>query len=218
MAQTLTVPAIITYASVNPTSGTFTDFTYNSFASLDEADEYHTRRLNNNAYVVADVSTRTSALYWATDILDRQVWIGGPTNDLQTLSWPREFVSTRSTINGGSRVGLYREEINSTRTLLGTSVQYFDKFAIPNFMKDATAELALYLIERAADGSNSVSQYGDQLSNLSLGGLSLQLRENPDYVTDLPYQVYHIISDFMKQVKEFDPSLKQVQSIKLFRR
>ena len=76
-------------------------------------------------------------------------------------------------------------------------------------MKDATAELANYLILRAGSGKDEVSQYTDQLSSLSLGGgaVALNFREDTKYITDMPYQVYHIVSDFLREVTEYDPSI-----------
>jgi|TARA_B110000211_G_C14053841_1_gene542423 hypothetical protein len=214
MTQSLTIPAIITYAD-EITSGVVNS--YNSFASLDEADYYHARRLANNAYVAATESTRTSALYWATDILNRQVWIGAPEDADQKLAWPRSFVPSRNTINQGSRAGLYRSEVEKALNLT-LYTQFLDNKTIPDFIKDATAELALYLIERGNSGATTVSQYDDQLSNLSLGGLSLQLRENTEYLTDMPYQVHRIVSDFLKSVKESDPAIRQVHSVSINRR
>ena len=92
---------------------------------------------------------------------------------------------------------------------------------IPDFLKEATAELALYVIERAAVGVTGVSQHDDELTSLSLGSLSLNFQDKSnqsDYVTDMPYQVYHIVSDFLKAVKESDPSMPQVQTVNLTRR
>ena len=214
MTQALTIPAIITYAD-ELISGVANSC--NSFSSLDEADLYHTRRLGNNAFVVADIDTRTSALYWATDILNRQIWIGTPSSSTQKLAWPRKYVPTRNTINleTTSSRRRSRHERDENLTLFS---QWQDSTLIPEFIKDATAVLALYLIEREAAGVTTMSQYDDSLSNLTLGGLSLELRESPEYLTDMPYQVYFIVRDLLKAVKESDPSIKSVQSISLTRR
>ena len=214
MTQSLTIPAIITYAD-ELVSGEFNS--YNSFCSLDEADLYHSRRLGNSAFLTADLDTRTSALYWATDILNRQVWIGTPESSTQKLSWPRKYVPTRNTINLVS-TGTSRRRNRERDENLTLFTQYLDSTLIPEFLKDATSELALYLIEREASGLTTASQYDDQLSSLSLGGLSIQLNENPEYASDMPHQVYHIVSDFLKSVKESDSSVKQVQSVNLTRR
>lgn len=211
---TLTLPTVITYAD-ELVSGVLNS--YNTFCSIEEGDMYHTRRLGNNAYVTATEDTRTSALYWATDILNRQIWIGTPESSVQKLAWPRKYVPTRNTINLESTSSRRRSRHERDENLTLFS-QWMDSTLIPDFLKDATAELALYLIERDAAGVTTVSQYDDALSNLSLGGLSLQLRENPEYLTDMPHQVHFIVSDFLKSVKEADPSIKSVQSINLTRR
>jgi hypothetical protein len=214
MTQSLTIPAIVTFAD-ELVSGVANS--YNSFCSLDEADLYHARRLGNNAFVTADIDTRTSALYWATDILNRQVWIGTPEDSTQKLAWPRKYVPTRNTINLAS-TGSSRRRNRERDENLTLFTQYLDSLLIPEFIKDATAELALYLIEREASGATTVSQYDDQLSSLTLGGLSLEMNENADYLTDMPHQVFHMVSDFLKSIKESDPSIKQVQSVNLTRR
>jgi hypothetical protein len=210
----LTIPDIVTYAD-ELVSGVTNS--YNSFSSLDEADSYHTRRLGNNAFVMADIATRTSALYWATDILNRQMWIGTPESSIQKLAWPRKYVPTRNTINleATSSRRRSRHERDENLTLFS---QWQDSTLIPEFVKDATAELALYLIERYEAGNTTVSQYDDSLANLTLGGLSLQPRENADYLTDMPYQVHFIVSDFLKSVKESDPSISLVRTVNLTRR
>ena len=214
MAQSLPIPTIITYADELVSED---ENSYNSFCSLDEADLHHTRRLGANAYVVADVDTRTSALFWATDILNRQIWIGTPNSPNQKFSWPRKYVPTRNTINlevTSSR----RRTIHERDENLTLFSQWMDSTVIPEFLKEATAELALYVIERAEIGLTSVSQYDDDLTSLNLGSLSLSFGEKSDYVTDMPYQVYNIVSDFLKMVKETDPSLPRITSLNLTRR
>ena len=184
----------------------YPDSDYNCFCSLTEADTYHGRRLGNDLWRNANEDTRTSALFHATDILHRQKWIGAPTIYEQKLSWPRRFVPNRLSINQGFTGDLEYIDINTPVSL---TFRYLADNEIPEFLVDATAELANYLIQRAASGKNEVSQYTDQLSSLSLGGgaVSLAFREDNDYITDMPYQVLHIIKDFLREVTEFDPSL-----------
>jgi len=245
MSQFITIPEIITYedddfivtsvvqgvATLTSQSSSSTVITvpggvndtgrtkvaYNCFTNLNNADDYHARRLNNTVWRTADEDTRTSALFWATDILHRQSWIGAPTVYEQALTWPRRFVPNRNSILQGFSGQL---EYIDTNAPVGLTFKYFDDQSMPKFLQDATAELALYLIKRANSGKDEVSQYTDQLSSLSLGGgaVNLAFREDNDYITDMPYQVYHIISDFLKEVKEFDPSVKAVRSVSLHRR
>ena len=212
MATNFTVPAIVLYTNdttVNKTS-------YNSFVSLDEADVYHGRRLNNTVWRSADEDTLTSAIYNATDILHRQKWIGAPKDYDQALSWPRRFVPNRNSINQGFTGDLEYIDINTPVSL---TFRYLTDVEIPQFLKDATAELANYILVRSASGKNEVSQYTDQLQNLSLGGgaISLNFREDAKYVTDMPHQVLNIIKDFLREVTEFDPSIQGAYSSPLIR-
>ena len=197
-----TIQPIVLYPNDSATGYT----TYNSFSSLEEADTYHGRRLNNPTWRTADEDTRTSALFHATDILHRQKWIGAPTIYTQALSWPRRFVPNRLSINQGFTGDLEYIDINTPVSL---TFRYLEDNSIPEFLKDATAELANYLLARSDSGKNEVSQYTDQLSSLSLGGgaVALNFREDAKYITDMPYQVLNIIKDFLREVTEFDPSV-----------
>lgn len=205
-----TVPDIIEYATNSST--------YNCFVSLDEADEYHARRLNNTEWRTGDEDTRKSALFWATDILNRQFWIGAPTKYDQNLTWPRRHVPNRNSILQGFRGDL---EYVDKSVPLGMTYEYFDSEEIPEFLKQACSELALYLIKRTNSGKDEASIYADGLESLSLGGgaVNLNFRENEyTFMVDMPANVYQMIRDFLKEVKELDPSVQAVQSISLHRR
>ena len=203
MAEIL-IPEELTYfASDTTAEKSF----YNTFCTQDEANEYHGRRLNNAAWVQADEDTVQKALYHATDILHRQKWIGAPTGYEQSLAWPRRFVPNRLSLNQGFRGDLEYIDINTPVSL---TFRYIADDIMPEFLIHATAELANYLIVRSNSGKNEVSQYTDQLSELSLGSgaVALKFREDNNYLTDMPYQVYHIIKDFLAEVTEFDPSIR----------
>ena len=212
MASNFTIPAIVLYE--NDTSPQKTQ--YNCFVSLDDADVYHGRRLNNDVWRNADEDSITSALYHATDILHRQKWIGAPKDYDQALSWPRRFVPNRNSINQGFTGDLEYIDINTPVSL---TFRYLDDQSTPQFLKDATAELANYILVRAGSGKNEVSQYTDQLQNLSLGGgaISLNFREEAKYLTDMPHQVLNIIKDFLREVTEFDPSIQGAYTSPLVR-
>lgn len=186
---------------------------YNSFCDLIEADDYHARRLNNSDWRSATEETKNSALYHATDILHRQKWMGSPTATGQALAWPRKYVPNRLTLsrNDGLIVDNY--------DYLESSVEYLDENSVPLFLRDATAELANYLMVRAGAGKNEVSQYSDQLSNLSLGGgaVELSFREEAKYVTDMPHQVFHIIKDFLTEITEIDESVRGAYTASIIR-
>jgi hypothetical protein len=202
---TFYIPDIITYSEDTAN--------YNCFCSLDSADDYHARRLNNDAWRQADVESRISALFNATDILHRQKWLGAPTTYSQALAWPRRYVPNRLSMNQGFSGNI--ETIDSSSLL--TSFEYLGDEAIPQFLIDATSELANYLLLRSKSGKNEVSQYSDQLSSLTLGGMSMTFREEEDYFTDMPHQVLHIVKDFLKEISESDPSVSSAYSTPLRR-
>ena len=212
MANSIIIPTEVTYAD----DITLQKTRYNTFCTLLEADTYHGRRLNNSGWNTADEDTRQSAIYHATDILHRQKWIGAPTNYEQSLSWPRRFVPNRLSINQGFSGDLEYIDINTPVSL---TFRYIPDDLMPQFLIDATSELANYLLQRAGSGKNEVSQYTDQLSSLSLGGgaVNLSFREDNDYITDMPYQVLHIVKDFLREVTEFDPGLMGAYSSPLTR-
>jgi len=207
-STTITVPAgNLTTSSVKVVYNCFTDLTF--------SDLYHSRRLNNDVWRTADEDTRTSALFWATDILNRQAWLGAPKDYDQALSWPRDFVPNRNSLNQGYRGKRDHLDIENASSL---SFTYLEDDTTPKFLQDACAELALYLIKRSNSGKDEMSQYTDQLSTLSVGGISLGFREEDSYITDMPYQVYYMIRDFLGEVRELDPSVKSLQTVSLSRR
>lgn len=183
-----------------------TKVVYNSYTSLIFADEYHGRRLNNTVWRTADEDTRTSALFWATDILNRQSWVGQPFAYAQALSWPRQWVPNRNYALKGGVDPLTLTDISSTLTEFP---QYLSDTTIPPFLMDATAELALYLIKRSETSTDEVAQYTDQLSSLTLGSVSLNFRGDSEVsASDMPQNVYQLIRDFLSEVKELDSNMK----------
>ena len=199
------------------TIGTMTEYVnsnlaYNTFCGLDAADIYHGRRLNNSLWRNADVDTRTSALFYATDILNRQDWIGNPVSYTQSLNWPRNYVPNRLSANRKwNKTGIF-DDYDAIY-----SVQYLTSTAIPQEIQDATASLALYLIERADDGKGGSDSSSDQLANLTLGSLSMQFREDDTYISDIPNNVYFEIKDFLNSISEGDPSILGAGSVRLRR-
>lgn len=202
----MSVPTPITYADNSAT--------YNTFCSIDEADSYFDRRLGDSDWSSANTDDKSSALYWATDILHRQSWLGAPKDYEQNYAWPRRYVPNRLSISQGFRGDLEYIDVNTPMSL---TFKYLDDSTIPDFLKDATSELALYLLKRVDSGKDGVSRYKDQLSSLKVGSINLNFREDENYLTDLPYQVHHIISDFLKEVKESDSALKGAYSVRLNR-
>ncbi len=104
----------------------------NSYATLAEATAYHAQTLNAATWTTASDVNKEIALQWATRLLDEQVdWAGDIVTETQALRWPR--------------AGVYTPD----RMLLSSTV-------IPNFLKQATAELAKQLLasDRTAESSS----------------------------------------------------------------
>lgn len=94
----------------------------NSYATLAEADTFHSMRLHADAWTDADDSEQTVALQMATRLLDQWFeWTGFTSTNTQALLWPRSGV-------------------------VGVNGYLEDNTAIPDRVRDATAELAMHLL------------------------------------------------------------------------
>lgn len=102
---------------------------YNSFVSLEEADDYHEMRLHNTDWTGATVETKQKALMWATNLLNNLKWKGLLASATQPLQWPRQNLSYYEEDDFGQVIYV---EVSSTEP--------------PIEIKMGTAELALYLI------------------------------------------------------------------------
>ena len=95
----------------------------NAYCSLDEAEAFFEERLHKAAWDNAADEDKEAALIWATRLLDETVlWNGRPASADQPLAWPRHGVVDPK--------GLEIEEDE-----------------IPPFLKRATAEFAMHLIQ-----------------------------------------------------------------------
>jgi hypothetical protein len=109
----------------------------NSYCTLAEAETYFESRLHKDDWTSASDDTKNAALVWATQLLDDLVdWVGGKYTESQALRWPRWAV--------------YDQD--------GYVVSWT---SIPQFLKDATAELAMHLINNdivTDDGTKGFSE------------------------------------------------------------
>ena len=141
----------------------------NSYCTLAEAEAYHETRLHNTAWTAADDATKKKALIWATRLLDEQIeWEGFATHfDTQVLQWPR--------------MALYYPGYDNVYDMLGRAI---GEDEIPQRLKNAQAELALYLISAdttAALQTDSFS-FNAQTGDDSASGL---VTVNVAFVNDL---------------------------------
>jgi hypothetical protein len=107
--------------------------TFNCYTTLVEADAYHEARLYNEAWTTADTARKSSALMWATRMFDTLEWKGWRTVVTQKHQFPRNMLSITGADYTVGMEGIY-------------STMIFDITSIPQFLKDATAELALQLM------------------------------------------------------------------------
>src|SRR5512147_1506660 len=102
----------------------------NSYASEADGDDYAAARLYSTDWTGAVSGNKQIALVQATRLLDQLAdWKGDPSTTTQALRWPRYGVPDRD------------------------NFQIIDSATIPQWLKDATCELAIQLLasDRAAD-------------------------------------------------------------------
>jgi hypothetical protein len=143
----------------------------NSYCSLAEANTYFDARLHQGDWIDAENDTKTVALIHATRVLDRDVfWTeGAMTSSGQALQWPRKKV-----------YDLRGVQVSSS--------------SVPQFIKDATSELALHLV--SSDREGPVDTEG--LSGINLGPVRLAFREGSKEPHIIPKSVMAIIEPWAK--------------------
>lgn len=122
----------------NPASATF-----NCYATLVQGNDYHSTRLHNDAWVNSGANDKSKALMWATRQLDTLKWRGVRTSGTQNLGFPRRGLSYYES----SPVGGFDYEIVDVAGIgYLTKIEISDT-TVPNFLRDATCELAMYLLD-----------------------------------------------------------------------
>lgn len=121
----------------------------NSYATIAEANTYHETRLHTSGWHTTDTPVREQALVWATRLLDQHIeWYGTVASLAQALGCPR--------IGARDRQG---------RALVAS--------AIPQLLKDATAEYARWLLD--TDRTNNEGGGGDAgVQAVKLGSMSVE--------------------------------------------
>jgi len=124
--------------------------TANTYCSLAEAETYMESKFHKTAWTAATDSQKDIVLAEATRLLDQHYsFVGFKYTELQALRWPRTEVLTPD----------------------GYDVAWT---TIPQFLKDATAELALYIL------SSDVTAESDTkgIKEMKAGSLELVLDKN----------------------------------------
>lgn len=121
----------------------------NCYISRANAITYFTDLIHGADFLGAEVTIQDQALISATAMLDRQEWVGTQTQPkpTQPLDWPRTGVSDPE----GNPVA---------------------SDAVPQFMKDATCELALALIQDLTVQTNADT--GVNIKSLKAGSAEIQ--------------------------------------------
>lgn len=140
----------------------------NSYLTLAEANAYHQARLHNDEWQAATEPNKEAALLWATRLLDREMWSGRRTNELQGLRWPR--------------TGIYDQD----DFWIGQDV-------IPQFLKNATAELAFLLLQ----SDRSAESGTEGFNRIKVGPIELDIN-NTDRVKTVSPEVYQQISYYVE--------------------
>ena len=141
----------------------------NSYTSLATASTYFSERLNSTVWTAATSALQETALIHATRTLDFWVdWEGYRSTEEQNLRWPRYDVQD---LDGYT----------------------FDSDIIPDFLQDATAELAYYLLQEDRTAEPDTKGFKE----LGVGSLKLVVdKEDRDSITVIPDTVLSMIEGY----------------------
>jgi len=149
----------------------------NSYCSLAEADAYHDTHLYATNWLEATTLKQKQALIMATRLLDQLCnWKGYDYVDTQVLRWPRKYVYT---LDG---------------------VKLTDN-TIPQFLKDATAEFARYLIseDRTTDATEDLFGF----KRAKVGPLEIELADPSKFAVAkkevMPKSVWLIVRPYCQK-------------------
>lgn len=132
----------------------------NSYITEDDADAYFAARLYSDAWDSATTDTREKAILMACRVIEDQVdWQGLPAIQGQPLAWPR------------------------------VHVRGVDPDAIPNAVKNAQTELALYLIGANPTATPKTAGY----KTLTVDTLKLEI-DKTDRLPVIPAHVANIMA------------------------
>lgn len=138
----------------------------NSYCTRAEGTTYHEAHLYATAWTGATDANKDAALVWATRMLDEQIeWAGEKTTVEQALRWPRG--------------GAYDRD--------GCGIE---DDVIPTFLKNATAELARYLLEGNRPGTLDSSMSG--VESVKVGTVEVKF-DKMDRIATLPESVMAMI-------------------------
>lgn len=141
--------------------------TSDSYATLEEANLYHSKRLHNDEWLSAPNTTKEAALQWATRLLDTFDWKGGKTTSTQALKWPRYDV-------------------------FDSNSDELDNDTIPQFLVNAVSEYAWELIK----GDREVDSDTKGIREVMAGEVIVKF-DKFDRASKTPNSIYRIVKDYL---------------------
>ena len=170
------MPAVLdSDPGVSPGSVSFNP-NFNSYISYEAAIKYFQERLNKVEWDNADEDKRKVALIYATRVLDyRYTWYGFKVNRYQTRDFPRFY--------------LYDEE----------DFWYEDAYTIPNEIKEAVAELSLWLLQSDRVQINEPTSTG--LRKIAVGSIQLEFNnvESTELLDIVPDIVDTMVDKYVRK-------------------
>ena len=155
----------------------------NSYVTVVEADAYFDTRLHTDNWdaEVSDSTNKVKALQQATRILDSYVkWLGWKSDEDQALAWPRWGICHDG-----------REYFECMDWVLRKDGIYsVDADTIPQAVKDAQCELALYLLGTDAQAVADTAGF----KSISVAGAISLVVDKIDRTRQIPGFVWHIVS------------------------
>ena len=141
----------------------------NSYITQAAATTYFTDRLYSSGWTAASSGDKDAALITATHRIDQELFLGTKTSSTQALKWPRYLVP-----------------IPGEYYTYGLS--YFASDAIPQPIKDAVCELALFLLANDLLKPTGLENF----KSLTVGPISMVMNQ-PVSAGQLPDQVYRLL-------------------------
>jgi len=125
----------------------------NSYLSVADADTYFSDRLNSTIWDNESDDNKSASLIQATKFIDTKQFLGNRYVDAQSLSFPRS--------------GLYVDSI------------LLDEDTVPQDIKDAVCEFAIYLLQDDYTAPNDL----DSFNAVSIGTISISVKD--DYTSGI---------------------------------
>ena len=159
----------------------------NSYVSVSEADDYFAGHLQNELWSGKSTNEKEILLVSATNRLDMEQWSGKKTTTAQRLQWPRKYIQSRDT---SYLDDMYvRVDFDSDG-----STYYLDENTIPNELKQATYEVAIWFIVRQENDPHLIDEYNQEvLTSFNLGPISGNIKSGMT-VDRLPTPVKRLLN------------------------